>query len=73
MLCEPSLNLIHMKKIRQGAILLAVMPAVIALYLLSSTDNGKYAVVTVYILISVSIGLKLIVDGRKEEEEKERY
>jgi hypothetical protein len=62
-----------MKKIRQGAILLAVMPAVIALYLLSSTDNGKYAVVTVYILISVSIGLKLIVDGRKEEEEKERY
>ena len=62
-----------MKKIRQGAILLAVMPVVIALYLLSSTDNGKYAVVTVYILISVSIGLKLIVDGRKEEDEKERY
>ena len=49
------------------------MPAVIALYLLSSTDNGKYAVVTVYILISASIGLKLIVDGRKEEDEKERY
>ena len=62
-----------MKKIRQGAILLVVMPAVIALYLLSNTDEGKYAVVTVYILISVSIGLKLIVDGRKEEEEKERY
>jgi hypothetical protein len=62
-----------MKKIRQGAILLAVMPAVIALYLLSNGDNGKYAVVAVYILISVSIGLKLVVDGRKEEDEKERY
>ena len=60
-----------MKKIKQGAITLALMPVIIAIYLLSSMDTGKYAVVTVYVLISISIGLKLIVDGRKEEEEKD--